>query len=184
METWFTSDMHFGHVRIIDFCNRPYGSLEEMNEDLVELWNKTVAPEDFVWVLGDAVMGKREETLKYIGRLNGTKVLVPGNHDYCHPMHKKSDSWAQKYIDAGFSDVTTTIVDLEGYSRDIKMSHFPNTLGMYDDRDFEKWAPTEFDLLIHGHVHQAWKVYGNQVNVGMDAWDLKPVHIDEILDLA
>lgn len=188
METYITSDMHFGHVRIIDFCDRPYGSLEEMNEALVTLWNETVKPEDFVWVLGDAVMGKRDETLKYIGRLNGTKVLIPGNHDYCHPMHKKSALWTDKYIEAGFADVTQTIVDLDDYGQNpdlkIKMCHFPKALGEYDDRDFEKWAPKEFDILIHGHVHDTWKVNDNQINVGMDVWDLKPTHIETVLETA
>lgn len=175
--------MHFGHARILEFTGRPYEGLEEMNEALVTIWNETVKPEDFVWVLGDAVMGKRNETLSYITRLHGTKMLISGNHDYTHPMHKKSASWTKKYIAAGFAEVCDPIVDLKGHGRSIKMCHFPRALDEYDDRDFDKWRPDNFQVLIHGHVHNAWRVNGNQINVGIDVWDMKPVHIDEVLSL-
>ena len=56
---WFTSDWHFGHRNVIDYCNRPFSSVEEMNDKLVELWNNTIKPEDEVWFLGDFSMNPK-----------------------------------------------------------------------------------------------------------------------------
>ena len=189
MGIYLTSDLHFGHANVIGFCDRPFDTVDEMNEALVQLWNETVGVKDTVWVLGDIVMGKRAETLKYVTRLNGTKVLIPGNHDYCHPMNKKHTEWTPKYIEAGFGaiwapkpDNTSVSVNFQGVNA--YMNHFPHALGEYDDRDFDKWAPKDDGTpLIHGHVHNTWKVNKNQVNVGCDVWDLKPVHLDTILEI-
>lgn len=191
MATYLTSDMHFEHKSILNFCpDRPGDTVEEMNELLVQGWNATVSDKDTVWVLGDAVMGKRAESLSWIGKLNGTKILIPGNHDYCHPIsHNKWADWKVKYMEAGFGSIIvptkqqpSVIAQFTGV--DVLMCHFPYTLGEYDDRDFSDWAPKDNGLpLIHGHVHQTWKVNNNQVNVGMDVWEHKPVHIDTVLDI-
>ena len=53
METFFISDCHFGHKNIIKYCNRPYFSVEEMNEDIISKWNKKVAKNDLIYIIGD-----------------------------------------------------------------------------------------------------------------------------------
>ena len=53
VNTFFTSDTHFGHANIIKYCNRPFSSLEEMNSTIIRNWNEMVKPEDTVFFLGD-----------------------------------------------------------------------------------------------------------------------------------
>ena len=78
------SDTHFGHKNILTFLNedgsrvRDFSSLEEMDELIVENWNKTVSDQDIVYHLGDVYFGAGHQHLK---RLRGRKRLILGNHD-------------------------------------------------------------------------------------------------------
>lgn len=81
MKTFLTSDLHFFHENVIKFCNRPYGSVEQMNYELIRNWNNVVGPEDHVWVLGDVSFGKKQETEDILVQLQGVKHLIQGNHD-------------------------------------------------------------------------------------------------------
>ena len=76
------SDTHFFHQRILEFEKdlRPFSSVEEMNEALVDNWNRIITKRDTVWHLGDVCFGP-VANLSIIDRLNGTKNLVMGNHD-------------------------------------------------------------------------------------------------------
>ena len=56
---WFTSDLHFGHKNVITYCDRPWATVEEMNEALIKIWNDTVHPKDTVYCLGDFSMSTR-----------------------------------------------------------------------------------------------------------------------------
>ena len=81
MNVFFTSDLHFFHKNIIRFDNRPFTSVEEMNETLIRNWNRKVKKDDLVYILGDISWGNDEETCAIFARLNGRKVLIKGNHD-------------------------------------------------------------------------------------------------------
>jgi len=78
---WFTADLHHGHPKIVDICNRPT-TREEHDEWLLrEVFNKYVQKKDEVYILGDVSMAKRAEAQKWVARLNGNKHLILGNHD-------------------------------------------------------------------------------------------------------
>lgn len=79
---FITSDTHFHHGNIIKYCNRPYKDSFEMDEALISNWNSVVRHEDKVYHLGDVYMPKyKNESDMLFRRLNGTKVLILGNHD-------------------------------------------------------------------------------------------------------
>lgn len=79
MKYWFTSDTHFGHANIIEYCNRPFKDVDDMENKIVKNWNKVVKPEDVVFHLGDFIFrGKPSEIKK---KLNGKIILIKGNHD-------------------------------------------------------------------------------------------------------
>lgn len=77
MTRYWTSDLHLGHENIIEYCNRPFNSVEEMNSVLVRNWNDRVAPEDTVVFVGD--LGR--PTSDWLDYLQGVIVFVLGNHD-------------------------------------------------------------------------------------------------------
>lgn len=81
IDTWFISDTHFGHKKILQFESeaRPFTCLDEMHEVMIERWNRVVKAKDIVYHLGDFAFGKHH--IKIAARLNGSKRLVMGNHD-------------------------------------------------------------------------------------------------------
>lgn len=198
MTVWFTSDMHFGHAKIVEYCDRPFRDaggnpdVAFMTETLVKNWNERVAPDDTVFVLGDAVMGRREETLPTLARLNGDKVLIMGNHDYCWPAlwKPKQAEKAQRWTDAYapyFKLMATsgcwTLFD-ETY---VALNHFPYVGDSHkDDRYSEHRPADDGEVLLHGHVHDEWKIRRSpsgsvMVNVGIDVWDYAPVSEAELV---
>lgn len=78
--TFFTSDTHFGHANIIRLCNRPFEDVNEMNEKLIENWNKVVPENGTVFHLGDFAFGGSGLWNKVLDQLNGQIYLIMGNH--------------------------------------------------------------------------------------------------------
>ena len=85
MKTYLIADTHFGHQGVCNFLRadgtklRPWNKSQDMDSELIQRWNSTVKQEDKVYHLGDVAMSKRH--LEVVGMLNGTKVLIKGNHD-------------------------------------------------------------------------------------------------------
>jgi calcineurin-like phosphoesterase family protein len=52
---YFTADLHLGHANIINHCDRPFSSVEEMDEHLINAWNSRVRPNDTVYIIGDLI---------------------------------------------------------------------------------------------------------------------------------
>lgn len=127
------SDHHLGHARILEFTKtdgsplRPYSSLEEMHEALVENHNKVVRPQDKVYFLGDVMMNKKG--LEPLSRMNGTKVLIKGNHDIM-----KLNVYAEH-----FKDVRAVHLLEKGFV----LSHVP----LHPD-SLGRWGTN-----VHGHTH-------------------------------
>ncbi len=82
-KVWFTADNHFGHENIIKYCNRPFETIEEMDNILIDNWNSIIEPGNTVYHLGDFCLGGKEMARLYFNQLNGQiKVLSnPWHHD-------------------------------------------------------------------------------------------------------
>src|SRR3990167_4892089 len=89
VKTFFISDTHFNHENIIKYCNRPFQSVEEMNETMINNWNSVVDKNDIVIHLGDFAMGPKKLIPSFAERLNGQVILVKGDNDMSKSRMKK-----------------------------------------------------------------------------------------------
>lgn len=146
---FFTSDTHFNHIGIIGHCNRPFTSVEEMNEAMIANWNDAVGKGDIVFHLGDFCWHERDAK-DFFNRLNGDKHLIAGNHDHkrVRKLPWKTVTYAQR---------------LKFSACQIYLSHYP-VLGFQETFHF------------HGHQHNPKpSIRRRQADVGVDAWGYRPV---------
>ena len=173
MKIWFTADPHFGHKKVIEYCARPFESVEEMDSEMIHRWNERVKDGDEVFVLGDFSFSGAVRTAEILAQLKGRKVLVQGNHDHWKP---------EKYKRLGFHEVHPWLQWGER-STGILLSHFPYRGEELDDRTFAGQFVDDGGWLLHGHVHQGWKVNKRMINVGVDQWAFAPVSFEEIREI-
>lgn len=189
---FFTSDTHFGHARIIELCNRPFASVEQMNEEIIRRWNEIVMPWDEVYHLGDVALGKIDDSLPVVSRLNGYKTLVSGNHDrpFMNRNKARYDEWHDRYSEV-FEEVSHFSVRplVLSSGHEVMLSHFPYTGDSNgEDRYVDERPEDNGMILLHGHTHLNQRISRSdnnslQIHVGMDAWDYRPVSETRIISL-
>lgn len=184
---FWTSDLHFGHQTMVTKGWRPFASVEEMNEALISRWNAVVGPEDHVMVLGDVVMGQKVETLPLIARLNGTKFLVPGNHDPVHPGNPATqrDKWTPEF--AKLFTILPHAVEANVGGHEVQVNHFP-FFGDHKEEDrMTEWRPVpDGRWLLSGHMHGAnGRVQADvkTIDVGVDANGFAPLSDEQIAEI-
>jgi len=140
---------------------------------------------DTIYYLGDFSLATRPLDL-FMPRLNGEKFLVMGNHDVCHPCNKKkAEAALPLYAESGFK-ILGLEAPLEICGEKVRLHHMP-----YQETSAEEgYAPAPKHLqyrpkddgmwLLHGHVHEKWRVKNKMINVGVDVWDFHPVPLEEI----
>lgn len=184
-DIWFGSDHHFGHKNIITCCNRPFESVEEMDEILIQNHNELVKPNDIFYQLGDLALGSFEDSIKKAARLQGMKLLVPGNHDRVWSTEKESrqERFRPMYEEAGFDILSEQFVvdlDLAGEVA-VLLSHLPSEGDSQKEERYSEMRPETGLPILCGHVHDEWTTKGRNFNVGVDVHDFRPVHFDEVL---
>jgi len=177
MTTFLTSDLHFGHRNIIRIGKgRPFDSIQEHDEALIENWNSVVKPGDLVYVLGDlSIETTIDEIRKPLSRLNGAKHLILGNHDRkkIHLQLRDENLWqsVREYGSIKFDAADGTKVF-------IRMMHFPI---LEFDGAFKNYRCKEKYIHCYGHIHNAndydaiYKELGfPAVHIGVDTSDKFP----------
>lgn len=168
---FFTSDTHYYHTNVIEYCNRPFKTVEEMNETLINNYNSVVGEKDTVYHLGDFAFANRAKAEEILNRLNGKKILILGNHDF-DPRYN-----GEKFYKEIFHEVYY-YHELKYNGTRFCLFHFP----------IESWNKRHRGSIhLHGHTHSTYDKRNEQVpnrfDVGVDTWDFKPVSIEEILKL-
>lgn len=164
----FTSDLHLGHSKVSEL--RGYASTDDHDAAIIDAWRRTVSKDDIVYVLGDISVGKVTYALDTIAGLPGSKRLIAGNHDYCHPLFRGAEKKQSTYLRVFDSIQLHGRIDLFG--KQLLLSHLPYAPQERDpDREirYDQWRPRDVGArLLCGHVHEAWHTNGRQFNVGVD----------------
>ncbi|TXM65376.1 metallophosphoesterase [Methylobacterium sp. WL12] len=167
--TWFTADSHFHHAGMMSermHSRRSFPSVEAMNEHLIANWNAVVGRGDTVWHLGDfawkASLAQAQDVFR---RLHGRKFLIRGNHDKVGERLP----W-----DAPVRDVAQIHVQDPGMAEPVAL-----WLSHYAHRSWPRQH--KGTLHLYGHSHGALPPTGTSLDVGVDAWDLAPVALPQIL---
>lgn len=162
---FFTSDWHVGHRNILQYSNRPFPSVEDMNEALVENHNRVVKSGDRVYHLGDFCLGSEELAVSTVKRLNGQKFLVFGNHD----KHlRKSERFLSQWIWA--RDLT----QVEVGDQKIILCHFAM-------RSWNQSHRGSWQLYGHSHGSLPDDPHALSLDVGVDAgWNYIPAAYEDV----
>lgn len=169
MNTFFSADTHFGHDRILRYCNRPFNDVFAMDLALIRNWNERVKKDDIVYFLGDfcfrkclkeAPNSKSNAFDYYREQLNGDIIFIQGNHDRNNSVKSK---------------IQHVVIEYGG--KRIKLVHKP------------EHADGRYDINLVGHVHEKWQVQQKTldcnittlINVGVDVWDFRPVNFEELM---
>jgi len=160
---WFTSDLHFGDRRLSLYARDLYfNNSDEYEEEILEMWEDFVEENDTVYVLGDVAFDI--DSCLLLNQLPGEKILIRGNYDL--------DSMTAK---PGVTNCLITVFDEIYDELILKIDGIPFYLNHFP----EKCRSDMFNLT--GHIHGAWRVQRNMINVGIDAWNYTLVDKDHIL---
>lgn len=171
---WFTSDSHFGHKNVIKYCERPFDSIEEMDEILIDRWNMVIDHDDLIICCGDFSLTNPKSTNEILNKLNGNKVLIKGNHEKSILSNKLN----RDMFNGGIYDLLNiTVIDdeVEYGFQDIILCHYPML-------SWNKSHRGSWQLFghVHGMLDNDIKLSPNQIDVGVDSNDFRPISYQEV----
>lgn len=170
MNTFFTADTHFGHANIIKYCKRPFANIVDMNNTIIDNWNRVVGEHDLIYHLGDFCFGREGFTFEsFRERLKGTIVFIKGNHDKL--------AWAKRNrFYASYDSYHEICIN----GQEITLCHYP----------LFRWNKSHhFSWMLHGHCHYAIPetrkdaiplTMGLILDIGVDGNNFTPYSFEEI----
>lgn len=138
MTNFYIADQHFFHENVLAFDNSPFSSIKEHDDSMIKAHNVAVNIDDDVYMLGDISMGNVTKTIDILGKLNGNKHLIVGNHDKKFLKNKQ------------FRDCFLEIADYKeldlGNGKQLVLSHYPIPCFNGQFRG---------NYMFYGHVHNS-----------------------------
>lgn len=162
MTIFVISDTHFGHANILTFKTndgsplRTFSSVDEMDEHMVECWNKVVSDSDIVYHLGDVFFGQGHV---HLSRLKGRKRLILGNHDTAKSEHL-----------------------IKNFQKIMVWRMFPELNCLLTHVPVHKSALYKTKYNLHGHVHLNSLEEKEYINCSAEVLDFTPKPIDSIIN--
>ena len=167
---FFSSDHHFGHENVIEYCNRPFSSSVEMDETMIERWNERVMPGDTVYYLGDFTLNDFPKFNDIFTKLNGNIYFMkmPFHHDRRWQSDKR----------ASFLSYIPPLHVLENVyqfafdePRPLVLCHYP----------IAEWDRKHYGSVhLHGHSHGNYSGTGMILDVGVDNHNFYPISINDV----
>lgn len=153
---FFSADFHVHHANVLRYCNRPFDSVEEMNEELIRRHNEVVSPKDTFIHIGDFSFASKAKTQEIIDRLNGTKIFLQGSHD---KWLKGADQIWSKKINGIY----------------VVCCHYPMI----------SWPRSHYEsILLHGHHHGELQEHRERMlDVGVDTNNYYPYSFEQIVEI-
>ena len=145
---FYTADLHLGHANVIRHCERPFQDADEMDEELIERWNRKVHKNDTVYIVGDFIFRCHRPPEEYFDLLKGKKHLILGNHD---------KYWLKKVDTEKFLESVSPMLYISDSGHPVVMCHYPMLIWPGVGRG---------GYMVYGHIHN---------NVNMDYWPLLAV---------
>lgn len=157
---WFTADEHYSHRKIIQYTNRPFHSIKEMNEALIKNSNSVVSTKDTIIHAGDFTLLKDKEHIynNIINRLKGNHIFLVGSHDY----------WLKSSPNA-----------LQIWER--KMNGCYIVVCHYAMRTWPRSHYNSFQL--YGHSHGKLRPVGKQHDIGVDNNNYFPISFKQVVKI-
>lgn len=171
MKNYYISDLHLGHYNIIRLCSRPFLSVEEMDETIINNWNKVVKDTDNVYIGGDFCYKSCKDPVEYLKRLNGHKHLIVGNHD----KSLLKNPAARRYFES-----IKDIMNITDGDKRIVLCHYPMV-------EWDGFFRNSIHLFGHIHNNTSNATYDivknipNCYNIGADVLDFTPRTLEEII---
>lgn len=164
---FITCDQHFGHANIIQYCERGFKTVSEMDDVMILAWNKVVGPHDTVYHVGDFTLGNEYAARRYFQQLNGRIYVVPGTHDA---------RWIGKGV--FYSASLHEVIELPMMhaflhnGRCIVLCHY----------SMRTW-PQSYMGSVHfyGHSHGRLRDYGLSMDVGVDVVGYQPLLLEDAI---
>ena len=164
---YYISDLHLLHENVLRFDNRPFETIENMQETIVNNWNRKVTNGDTVYILGDVSMrGKKEDLISLVATLKGRKVLVKGNHDDVSDYR-----YQQLYYEiVDYKEIHDAV---DGQNYDLVLCHYP----IFSWKKMGRGI-----ILLYGHTHDSAedKYYQNCLEA-MNSNECRHTHAKKVM---
>lgn len=168
---FYTADLHLGHANVIRHCNRPFSTPDEMDERLIQNWNRKVHRNDIVYVVGDFIFRSHRPAEEYLSILKGRKHLIVGNHDR---------SWMNKVDLTQWFESVSPLLYISDSGHPVTMCHYP----------MMTWpGASRGGYMVYGHIHNNtnadyWPFLAareQMLNAGVDINLFEPVTLSEMI---
>lgn len=153
---FFTADEHYGHKNIIQYCNRPFRSIQEMDDELIRRHNQVVSDDDIVIHGGDFTLLPKRKAKAYIRQLKGRHIFLRGSHDY--------------WLDEPSHDIWTHTIE----GQFIVVCHY--AMRVWPRSHYNSWQ-------LYGHSHGMLQPLGKQWDIGVDNNDFFPVSFEQVKEI-